>query len=65
MNFGKAARRGCAYCCHNLCNVQPNERPLRCAQHYNSQPTTGKILLVSNILVGRQKKAKPSTLCFV
>lgn len=40
----------------NTVNVLPNLRPRRRAQHQNGQATSRKVLLMTQVLIGRDKE---------
>ena len=63
-NLEIAARSSPIDRCHNLFDMQSHDRPLRSAQHYDSNLAASKILLVSNVLVAGKKNLEPGPLRF-
>jgi hypothetical protein len=59
IHFGVATRRGRIDGRPDSFNVTARDRPLRVAQDYESDFAAGKVLLMSNVFVGRQQNFEP------
>ncbi len=54
--FREAARRRSVNCRYNSLQMEPDGRPLLISEHHNGNLSTGKILLITNVLVRGQEQ---------